>query len=303
MMRVLSLPLIDRVHVWSIGIYTGASPFALGPPAGIVNPVLTAGHVSDVRARYVADPFLLRRDSSWYMFFEVLDEESHCGKIAYARSNDGLHWVYGGVVIDEPFHLSYPYVFTWNGETYLIPESGSVKAVRLYRASRFPTRWVPVRDLLVGERYADPSLIYYDARWWMFTVSDPRRNDSLRLYHAERLEGDWTEHPRSPVVAANPHHARPGGRVFESGGRLFRYAQDCFPKYGLKVWAFEITELTTTRYEERLVRDQPILHGAGWGWHALGMHHVDVLPFGDGRWIAAVDGHRNAWRFRHTRKR
>src|SRR5262249_59679534 len=74
MMRVLSLPRIDRVHVWSIGIYTGASPFALSSPAGIVNPVLTARHVSDARARYVADPFLLRRESSWYMFFEVLDE-------------------------------------------------------------------------------------------------------------------------------------------------------------------------------------------------------------------------------------
>src|SRR5262249_62359225 len=74
MMRMtLPLPRIDRVRVWSIGIYTGKSPFALRPPAGVVNPVLTAQHVTDVRARYVADPFMLRHESSWYMFFEVLE--------------------------------------------------------------------------------------------------------------------------------------------------------------------------------------------------------------------------------------
>jgi hypothetical protein len=303
MMRMtLPLPRIDRVHVWSIGIYTGKSPFALRPPAGVVNPVLTAQHVSDVRARYVADPFMLRHESSWYMFFEVLDEDSRRGKIAYARSDDGLHWVYGGVVIDEPFHLSYPYIVTWHDEVYLVPESGAAKAVRLYRARQFPTRWVLVCDLLVGEPYADPSLVYHHARWWMFVVSDPRRNDSLRLYCAEHLGGDWTEHPQSPVVVSNPHWARPGGRVFECGGRLYRYAQDDSPKYGRQVWALEITELTTTHYEECLVQDQPVVRGTGWGWHALGMHHVDVHPRGDGRWIACVDGHRNVRRFRFTRR-
>ena len=65
----------------------------------------------------------------------------------------------------------------------------------------------------------------------------------------------------------------------------------------------QIKELTTTHYEERLVQDQPIVHGAGWGWHALGMHHIDVHPLGDGRWIACVDGHRNARRFGFTRRR
>ena len=39
------------------------------------------------------------------------------------------------IVLAEPFHLSYPYVFEWQGSHYMIPESGAAKSVRLYRAS------------------------------------------------------------------------------------------------------------------------------------------------------------------------
>jgi hypothetical protein len=40
-----------RVQAWSIGIYTGPSPFELRADVGIRNPVLTSADVSDVPAR------------------------------------------------------------------------------------------------------------------------------------------------------------------------------------------------------------------------------------------------------------
>jgi len=229
------------------------------------------------------------------MFLEVLEENSR-GKIAYARSDDGHRWQYGGIVLEEPFHLSYPYVMAVDAEVYLVPESGAAGDVRLYRANPFPNRWVLAETLLTGAPYTDSSLVRFHDRWWMFTLRDPRRNDSLRLYCAERIEGPWTEHPRSPVVVSNPHWARPGGRVFEYGGRLFRYAQDDARRYGLQVWALEITELTTSTYAEQLVRPTPVLRPRRFGWNSLGMHHVDPHPLGGNRWLACVDGHRNALR-------
>jgi hypothetical protein len=35
------------------------------------------------------------------------------GEIGLATSEDGLKWDYKQVVLNEPFHLSYPYVFEW----------------------------------------------------------------------------------------------------------------------------------------------------------------------------------------------
>ncbi len=127
-----------RVYVaapsrWSIGIYIGDSPFDLKPPKGVRNPVLTREDVSDVTAAVVADPFMLRVSDTWFMFFEVFNWKANKGEIGLATSCDGMNWAYQQIVIAERFHLSYPYVFEWMNEYYLIPESHQAGSVRLYK--------------------------------------------------------------------------------------------------------------------------------------------------------------------------
>src|SRR5438067_9289900 len=63
-------------RVWSIGIYTGASPLDLAPDPRIPNPVLTRDHVTDVPASFVADPFLARDGDRWHLFFELLNRRN-----------------------------------------------------------------------------------------------------------------------------------------------------------------------------------------------------------------------------------
>ena len=111
---------------------------------------------------------------------------------------------------------------------------------RLYRAARFPDRWEPVADLIEGH-HADPSVFRARNAWWMFSCTPPGENETLRLFRSDSLTGRWSEHPRSPVVAGDPHIARPAGRVVSWGGRPIRFAQDCRPRYGLQVRAFRIT--------------------------------------------------------------
>jgi hypothetical protein len=79
--------------MWSIGVYCGTSPFELAPPDGGRNPVLTRESVNDVTARFVADPFMVRRSGVWYMFFEVLNDKTEKGEIGLATSRDGLDFV------------------------------------------------------------------------------------------------------------------------------------------------------------------------------------------------------------------
>jgi len=294
-LRDLIIPAIKRDRRWSIAVYAGDSPFSLSPPPGVVNPVLRARDVTDIRARYVADPFMIRKASRWYMFFEVLDEKSGLGKIAYADSDDALSWTYKGLVLEEPFHLSYPYVFECDAEVYMVPEAAGTMAVGLYRAVQFPIRWARVAELLVGKPYCDSSLLHVRDAWWLFTSAVPERNDTLLLFRADRLEGPWIEHPKSPIVNHNPHLARPAGRVFECDGRLFRYAQDDAPWYGRQVWGLELTQLSELEYSEKPVSEDPILRRSRFGWNSLGMHHVDPHRIDRNRWIACVDGHRNAW--------
>jgi hypothetical protein len=277
--------------VWSIGIYVGESPVSLRLPQGVRNPVLTRADVTDVPAAFVADPFILRVDGTWYMFFEVMNWRSAKGEVGLATSADGVRWTYQRVVLAEPFHLSYPYVFQWRNDCYMIPESYQAGAVRLYRAWQFPTEWVCVGTLLNGPYYADTSVFRHGDKWWLLTdTSSGFKNDTLRLYYADDLVGRWREHPQSPLIEGNAYVARPAGRVIASPDRVLRYTQTCLPYYGTAVRAFEITELTTTSYKEQEVGQSPILGPSGAGWNACGMHHIDPYPMGDGRWIASVDG-------------
>ena len=125
---------------YALGIFTGTSPINLSPPDNIKNPVLTAADVTDAPAVFLADPFLMKKGHIWYMFFEVFNKKSRKGEIAVAQSNDGFMWQYDQIILSEPYHLSYPYVFEWQNEYYMIPESVDADAIRLYKADNFPTQ-------------------------------------------------------------------------------------------------------------------------------------------------------------------
>jgi len=268
--------------VWSIAIYRGASPLTLAP-TGVV---ITGSDVTDVDAASVADPFLLRRDGRWFLFVEVIPRANHRGGvIAFAESEDAIRWRYGGVVLREPFHLSYPHVFEWEGETCMTPENAH--GVRLYRCASFPVTWTYAGDLLSIEG-ADPTPFRFEGRWWLFVYVAP---DLLRLFFSDSLTDNWREHPSSPV-AADDTCARPAGRVIMHEGAPLRFAQVGRPSYGSAVRVFRITELTTTSYREEEVPPSPLLTASGSGWNANGMHHVDAHQLEDGSWIAAVDGKR-----------
>lgn len=256
------------------------------PPAGVPTPLLTADIVTDFRATFLADPFLVLHDSVWHLFFEAMDGDLRRGAIALATSRDARHWTYQGLVLREPFHLSYPYVIRHNGEYFMVPESGRAGDVRLYRADPFPFRWKFERTLL-DRGYADPSPIEWDGRWWIFCSR--AGNDSLLLFHADRLTSRWLPHPSNPVMNRNIHHSRPAGRLIEWNGRLLRFAQDCEPHYGTRVWPLRILRMNTREYQDELA-GEPVVGPGSEPWNSGGMHHVDAHPIGGSEWLAAVDG-------------
>jgi hypothetical protein len=253
---------------------------------------LTRDDVTDVPAEFVADPFLLSSAGGWHMFFEVMNWRTGKGEIGHATSPAGHRWHYQRIVLSESFHLSYPHVFTWDGDVYMIPESFQAESVRLYRARSFPDRWEFVTVLIEGAYLVDASAFRYHDRWWMFVDASPDRGHNLlRLFGADELTGPWREHPASPIVAADPRSARPAGRVLVTADGPVRFAQNCAPAYGTDVRAFIIEELTPAAYRERPAAGDPLFGPAGRGWNAAGMHHVDAHPAADG-WLAAVDGWR-----------
>jgi hypothetical protein len=273
-------------NIWTIGIYTGPSPFQLSPPANLRNPVLTAADVNDLKVDIVAHPFMIVTDSLYYMFFTAKDSKTDKGGIGMAVSSNGFNWKYRKIVIHEPFVLSYPYVFKWNNDYYMIPEAHTETSIRLYKAISFPDKWEYKGDLLKGDQFISTTVIRYKEMWWMFTMREG--NETLRLFYASDLMGPWTEHPQSPIVKKDLNIARPGGRPLVIDGILYRLGQDCYPTYGNQVHAFQITDISTKTYAEKMI-DTPLVQASSIGWNSEAMHHVDAHQIGKNKWIAVVD--------------
>jgi len=74
-------------------------------------------------------------------------------------------------VLEERSHLSYPFVFERDGQIWMIPESSANATVSLYRAERFPDRWVKETDLLTGITASDATIVEHAGRLWMFATT------------------------------------------------------------------------------------------------------------------------------------
>ncbi|MDG2052922.1 MAG: hypothetical protein P8J69_04060 [Flavobacteriaceae bacterium] len=273
-------------YEWAIAIYRGKTPSKLEPWIEAPETVLTFEDVTDVKADFVADPFMILINDLWYMYFEVLNNTSGLGEIGYAISSDCIQWTYRKIILREKFHLSYPMVFENNQELYMIPETRQAGEIRLYKADAFPEKWRQEKVLVKGN-YADATIFNNEDQWWMFALKGTK---DLHLFYSDSLLGDWISHPANPIIENNMKTSRPAGRIIKENGSVYRLAQDGVPLYGNKVRMFKIINLNRTSYEERELDESPILKGSRKGWNSIGMHHVDAHQLENKSWIACVDG-------------
>ena len=109
----------ESSHKWAIGIYScnSSEPFSFNS-ATANNPVLTFDDVNDISAGFIADPFLVHTNNSYFLFFEVLNKANGQGDIGVATSPDGYNWSYQKIILDEalPFILS----LRFSVEQYLV---------------------------------------------------------------------------------------------------------------------------------------------------------------------------------------
>ncbi len=223
-----------------------------------------------------ADPFVWSRDERFFVFVEELPYAAGRGRISVLELDTQLRPAGPALpVLEEPHHLSYPFLFEHAGELYMLPEMQQAGRVDLYRCIEFPGRWERVKTLINGQRIADATLIEHDGRWWMFCAAKRRGrriNETLLAFHAPSpLSERWTPHPGNPLVE-DFSRARPAGRILvDDAGRLLRPAQDCVRRYGHGLCLNEILTLSPDGYAERPVWRMSGEEGGGW----RAMHHID----------------------------
>jgi len=212
---------------------------------------------------FYADPFPWSdKSGSYTIFLEDFSYASKKGSISYIEVKDGLNFGKAKNIINEPFHLSFPHLFEYRGELFLLPESSAAHEIRLYRCLSYPDQWVFNGVLINGVQAVDTVLVEKDEFWWLFTTLDTSQLGDLRselhlFYSKTPTSASWTPHPLNPIVF-DPEQARCAGSVFWLDGNLYRvFQRHGFDQYGADFGVARIMTVTTTEYKE--VVDKKIL--------------------------------------------
>lgn len=211
---------------------------------------------------FYADPFPHLRDGRVTLFVEDYVHATGRGCIAAVPFGPEGPMGRPEPVLERPYHLSYPFVFARDGDTWMIPETGEAGTIELYRSTAFPGGWVKEAELVTGLVASDATLHEMpDGRWWMFaTVRDGgAASDALHLWSAPDFRGPWTAHRRNPVLV-DIAAARPAGRMVLRDGALIRPVQDCRAGYGAALGFARVTRLDDDGFSqvvETIIRPGP----------------------------------------------
>lgn len=229
---------------------------------------------------YLADPFPFSHQGQDFIFVEQYSYRKKRGCIAVAGVNRDGTASEPRIVLEEPHHLSYPFVFERDGQIWMIPESGAARHVTLYRAIEFPYRWAREACLIDGVEAYDCTPLFRDGRCWFFVSPGRWRStswDVLDVYRAESLTGRWISHAANPILI-DASLSRPAGAFIERGGQVLRPVQDCSRGYGGAVTLCRVDALGPSEFAQTPVG---IIRAAGFGCHTYnrrsGLEVIDMF--------------------------
>lgn len=145
-------------------------------------PALGAGPYTMLPGRegwWFADPLLCHRGGKRWLFAEAMDLSTGKGRLEVCELHDDGSIDGWRVALEEDFHLSFPMVFDWNGEVWMIPETGHDHSLRLYRCRVFPTKWELVQRFATDEELCDAILVNRRAEALTILCSETKPDNQL----------------------------------------------------------------------------------------------------------------------------
>ena len=193
-----------------------------------------------------ADPFVCKHEGINYCFVELMSSYRLHGEIAVAKIENGRIGDFRAV-ISEPFHMSFPNVFKYDGQWYMLPETNHCRQVRLYKELNFPYEWTLDTVLCNDERLVDHSMVPFQNGF--FVVSNDITNESEaynRFFYLDMEVKKMTE--------INPQgewgNIRPGGTFYCRDGKWRHVLQDGVRAYGDYLHIYEVEEFSNEAFKE-----------------------------------------------------
>ena len=234
---------------------------------------------------FFADPFIVQKDNKYFIFFEEYDRNIDKGHIAYIEMDKGGKFNAPKEIINQPYHLSFPFIINEKNDYFLIPESRSNNTIEIYKCIEFPNKWEFLDNLMEDVQAVDTILFFYEKKWWLFTNVIENKGasslDELFLFHSDSLiSKNWTPHTKNQIVS-DVRRSRSAGNIFIYNNMILRPSQDSSKRYGHGIKVNKIELLNETEYQETELEEiYP-----NWSKNILATHTINSI--GD---LTIIDG-------------
>lgn len=205
---------------------------------------------------YLADPFVINVNKKNYLLAEEYSFDTFKGTIV-AYELQGKNSKRIGTIIEESFHMSFPYLFKFQNKIFMVPETSENNDIRIYESVEFPYKW-KLNQVVMTNVFAVDSMIFNSQnKWWLFSNINPDGGSDacseLYIFSSDNpLSGDWKPHKLNPVIV-NSDNARNGGILYKND-KIFRVSQrQDFGRYGAEFAINEIITLTKSKFIERKI--------------------------------------------------
>lgn len=204
---------------------------------------------------FLADPFVITKNDRTICFVEDYCYKQKRALIAAIEIIDQKQYKLLGPVIEESFHMSFPYLFEYENELYMVPETSEANSIRLYKCIEYPLKWEYQKDIMNDVKAVDSMFFEHEEKWWMLTNMSTEGNEDdasqlLAYYSDNPLSDDWIAHEQNPLIF-DSNIARNGG-ILDLGSPLpvrGRQKQG-FNAYGVALTLARIKDLTPSSYSE-----------------------------------------------------
>ncbi len=213
--------------------------------------------ITPPKDRFWADPHLIQKDGTNYVFVEEYVYRARKGRISVIEiDSNGMNGA-PIPVLSRDYHLSYPFVFEHEGTYFMVPESSDNSTIDIYECVKFPMEWKFQMTLMSNVKAVDTTIFHHEGTWWLFTGITEHEGafpavELFLFYSNKLLTTQWKPHVLNPIVS-DATASRPAGRLFTAHGRIYRPSQDCSRRYGYAIHINEVQCLTPSQYREHPV--------------------------------------------------
>ncbi|MBO5321622.1 MAG: hypothetical protein J6B22_03335 [Clostridia bacterium] len=218
---------------------------------------------------WAADPFLWDFNKRTFLFCELFDFNLGRGVIGYSEFKKGKFTKYKPVIVED-FHLSYPLIFEFKNDIYMMPETNEANSLLLYKAVDFPEKWEKCKIIKENCRLVDTTIfpLKDDKGFEGFSSSESadaiyklKLDENLNLIEFKTMDLDAKTN-------------RNGGSMIDVGDSIIRVCQDCRQTYGYTLIFRKLNLKTFEEMEQYTLshKDIVILNSKGKSITPSGIH-------------------------------